>query len=128
MKSYRYAQLSFGSSSVSLGSTDSQMLDLVLAELKKAITNLRVSTSELPSGEAYYLYIDKLQVILFGSALEAPAQAKDLDLACDGVPGWKLYELGARLEEELQVPLDIVPLSPPTRFTRLIETRGKVLL
>jgi len=30
------------------------------------------------------------RLILFGSALEAPAQAKDLDLACDGVPGWKL--------------------------------------
>jgi len=47
------------------------------------------------------------RLILFGSALEAPA--KDLDLACDGVPGWKLYELGARLEEELQIPLVLFP-------------------
>jgi uncharacterized protein len=39
-----------------------------------------------------------------------------------------LYELGARLEEELQLPLDLVPLTPPTRLTRLIERRGKVLL
>ncbi len=68
------------------------------------------------------------RLLLFGSALEAPAQARDLDLACDGVAGWKLYELGARLEEELRVPLDLVPLSPPTRFTRLIEAKGKVLL
>ena len=68
------------------------------------------------------------RLILFGSALEAPAQAQDLDLACDGVPGWKLFELGARLEEELEIPLDIVPLSPATRFSRLIEARGKVLL
>lgn len=68
------------------------------------------------------------RLILFGSAATAPEQARDLDLACDGVAGWKLYELGARLEEELRIPLDLVPLSPPTRFTRLIERRGKVLL
>jgi predicted nucleotidyltransferase len=68
------------------------------------------------------------RLILFGSALTRPEQARDLDLACDGVTGWKLYELGARLEEELRVPLDLVPLTPPTRFTRLIERRGKVLL
>lgn len=68
------------------------------------------------------------RLILFGSAVTALEQARDLDLACDGVAGWKFYELGARLEEELRIPLDIVPLSPPTRFTRLIERRGKVLL
>ena len=68
------------------------------------------------------------RLVLFGSAAITPEQARDLDLACDGVTGWKLYELGARLEEELRVPLDLVPLSPPTRFTRLIERRGKVLL
>ena len=68
------------------------------------------------------------RLILFGSAAASPEQARDLDLACDGVSGWSLYELGARLEEELQIPLDLVPLSPPTRFTRLIEQQGKVLL
>ena len=68
------------------------------------------------------------RLILFGSALEAPREARDLDLACDGVSGWRLYELGARLEEELRIPLDLLPLSPPTRLTRLIEARGKVLL
>ena len=68
------------------------------------------------------------RLILCGSAATTPEQARDLDLACDGVAGWKLYELGARLEEELRLPLDLVPLSPPTRFTRLIERRGRVLL
>ncbi|MCX8067854.1 MAG: DNA polymerase III subunit beta [Anaerolineae bacterium] len=67
------------------------------------------------------------RLILFGSALEAPDQAQDLDLACDGVQGWKLYELGARLEEELRVPVDLVPLSPPTPLVRRIEQKGRVL-
>jgi predicted nucleotidyltransferase len=68
------------------------------------------------------------RLILFGSAAIALDRARDLDLACDGVAGWKFYELGARLEEELRIPLDLVPLSPSTRFTRLIERQGKVLL
>jgi predicted nucleotidyltransferase len=67
------------------------------------------------------------RLILFGSALSRPEQAHDLDLACDGVAGWKLYELGARLEEELQMPLDLVPLTPSSHLTQLIERRGKVL-
>lgn len=68
------------------------------------------------------------RLILFGSAAAAPERAKDLDLACDGVSGWSLYELGARLEEELQIPLDLIPLTPPTRFTRRVEQQGQVLL
>jgi predicted nucleotidyltransferase len=68
------------------------------------------------------------RLILFGSAVENPDSARDIDLACDGVEGWKLFEFAARLEEELHAPLDVVPLSPPTPFTRLIEKRGRVLL
>lgn len=68
------------------------------------------------------------RLILFGSAAEAQSEAKDIDLACDGVAGWKLYEFAAKLEEELETNLDILPLSPPTRFTKHIETKGKVLL
>lgn len=68
------------------------------------------------------------RLILFGSALQNPDEARDIDIACDGIFGWKLYELAAKLEEELQMPLDIVPLNPSTRFTRLIEARGRILL
>jgi predicted nucleotidyltransferase len=67
------------------------------------------------------------RLILFGSAATDPERARDLDLACDGVPGWRLFELGASLEEELRLPLDLIPLSPPTRLTRIIERKGKVL-
>ncbi|MCW5560116.1 MAG: DNA polymerase III subunit beta [Verrucomicrobiae bacterium] len=68
------------------------------------------------------------RLLLFGSALENPAAAHDLDLACAGVPGWKLFELASALEETLGIPLDLVALDPPTPFTRLIEKRARVLL
>lgn len=67
-------------------------------------------------------------LILFGSSAEMPDKANDIDIACDGVPGWKLYELAARLENELGTSLDIVSLNPPSRFTEYIKTKGKVLI
>lgn len=68
------------------------------------------------------------RLFLFGSAAKAHTESRDIDLACDGISGWKLYELAARLEEELSTQLDVIPLSPPTRFTKHIETKGKALL
>lgn len=68
------------------------------------------------------------RLIVFGSAQDSPETARDIDLACDGVPGWKLYELAARLEEEVNVPLDLVPLTPANRFTQMIERRGRRLI
>ncbi len=68
------------------------------------------------------------RLILFGSALETPESVRDLDLACEGVEGWKLYELGAMIENELCISLDLIPLSPPNRFTRYIESKGKRLI
>ena len=69
-----------------------------------------------------------VRLILFGSVLEEPNEARDIDIACDGVAGWELYSLAAKLEEELHMPLDIVPLNPPSRFTKHIERKGKVIL
>ncbi|MEI6209783.1 MAG: hypothetical protein WCP20_23610 [Desulfuromonadales bacterium] len=68
------------------------------------------------------------RLILFGSAQDNPEAANDIDLACDGVSGWKLYELAAKIEEEINASLDLVPLTPPTRFTQMIERRGRRLI
>ncbi len=68
------------------------------------------------------------RVILSGSSVSSPQKAKDIDIACDGVQGWKLYEFASQLEEKLHTTLDIVSLTPPTRFFRRIQTQGKILL
>ena len=67
------------------------------------------------------------RVILFGSAVQSLENARDLDLACDGVDGWKFFQVSARLEKELSVSVDLVPLSPASRFTQYIERTGRVL-
>jgi predicted nucleotidyltransferase len=87
-----------------------------------------ISSSQIERAEALARQFGATRLVLFGSALEDPAHARDLDLACDGVPGWKLFELAARIEEEIRAPLDLVPLRPMTRFTRHILAHGKALL
>lgn len=67
------------------------------------------------------------RLILFGSALESPALARDLDLACEGVDGWELFRLGAKLEEALRIPVDLVPLDPHNRFSRHIAAKGRLI-
>lgn len=68
------------------------------------------------------------RLILFGSALDNPDEARDVDLACDGIEGWRLFEFGGRLEEELNLSVDIIPLTPSTPFSRYVERKGKSLL
>ncbi|MCX7000457.1 MAG: DNA polymerase III subunit beta [Candidatus Sumerlaeota bacterium] len=67
------------------------------------------------------------RIILFGSASENPDNARDLDIACEGVEGWKIFELAGKLEQYLQIPVDVVPLTPKNRFTEHIEKWGKVI-
>ena len=68
------------------------------------------------------------RLILLGSAVKGLDHAHDLDLVCDGVEGWRLFELGAQLEESLRIPVDLIPLTSPTRLTKLIEAKGRVLV
>jgi predicted nucleotidyltransferase len=67
------------------------------------------------------------RLLVFGSAVEDPARARDLDLAVAGVEGWALYGLAARMERALGISVDLVALEPPSPFTRHVERWGQVL-
>jgi predicted nucleotidyltransferase len=67
------------------------------------------------------------RLILFGSALSSPETANDLDVACDGIEGWDLFRLGARLAEELRMPVDVVPLRLDDRFSQYVAQHGRTL-
>jgi predicted nucleotidyltransferase len=66
------------------------------------------------------------KLILFGSALNDPQNAHDIDLAAEPMT-WDLLGYIAKLEEEIGITIDIVPLKPSNRFTRTLEANGKVI-
>ena len=68
------------------------------------------------------------RVVLFGSALDDPATARDLDLAVEGVSGWDFFGMSAEMEREAAVSLDVVSLDGDSWFTRRILDRGRPLL
>jgi predicted nucleotidyltransferase len=67
-----------------------------------------------------------VKLILFGSALDNLSAAKDLDLACSGINDWSFFELSAKLEEELKIQVDLIPLDD-SQFSKHISKIGKVL-
>lgn len=66
------------------------------------------------------------KVILFGSALNDPEHAHDLDIACD-IEGWNIFLFAGLIEEELKMLIDVIPLTPSNPFVEHISKRGRVL-
>lgn len=64
------------------------------------------------------------RMVVFGSALDDPENARDLDLAIEGVEGWTIWKLAAEIEENLDIPVDVIPLDP-SPFTELVEEYGR---
>ena len=67
------------------------------------------------------------RVLLFGSALDSPETARDLDLAVEGVEGWGFFGMAAEMDRALRVPLDVIPMDSDTPFIRHIRQRARVL-
>ena len=86
-----------------------------------------VSAEDIQRGVEILRRHGAARIVLFGSAIESLETARDVDLAVDGIEGWDFFRAAAEVEQELSVPLDLIPLSPPSRFTRYIERKGKVL-
>lgn len=88
---------------------------------------MAVTQDQLDQAVAIARRYGATRVLLFGSAAHAPEEARDLDLAIGGVPGWEFFGMAAELEEALPVPLDVIPLTPENAFIRHIRARGRWL-
>jgi predicted nucleotidyltransferase len=68
------------------------------------------------------------RLLVFGSAINPAHEACDIDFACEGVLGWKLFQFGAALEEALKMPIDLVSSDEHTDLGRMVESQGRRLL
>lgn len=67
------------------------------------------------------------KLVLFGSAVDDLYTARDLDLAVEGIKGWKVIELAALLENELRMNVDVVEIKPDNKFIDHVLSYGKIL-
>jgi len=64
-------------------------------------------------------------VWLFGSSLEEDSEARDIDLAVEGLRPELFFKFYARLAWAMPKPVDLVDLSEATSLAPLIRTRGR---
>jgi predicted nucleotidyltransferase len=88
---------------------------------------MAVPVEKIEQGRDFLVSQGATFVLLFGSAAESPETARDLDLACEGIPPERFYEVAGRIMMVLDFPVDLVDLSDNTRFTRYIRSKGRVL-
>jgi predicted nucleotidyltransferase len=68
---------------------------------------------------------DVRTVWLFGSAADMDeSQARDIDLAVEGLPADKFFEFYTRLFFELPKPVDLVDLSQETPIASIVREKG----
>jgi len=80
--------------------------------------------------EIHQMIIERAQkygartVWLFGSAMGDYSQARDIDLAVEGVAPEKFFKLYGDLVMDLPKPVDLVDLDNPPPIAHLIRARG----
>lgn len=67
------------------------------------------------------------KLVLFGSCLNDLANARDIDLLCEGVKNEDYFKMGAEMEMASGVTVDIIPLEPPTPFVDYNLRKGRIL-
>ena len=61
------------------------------------------------------------ELYLFGSSLDDPEKALDIDLAVKGLTSIAFFSFYGKLLRHLSKPVDVVNLSKPSRFTKFIQ-------
>ena len=88
---------------------------------------MAVTASEITKGIDILREFGAERVVLFGSAVESPETAADLDLAVEGIRKEKYLEALGELEDALPIPVDLVDLSGDTQLCRRILRTGRVI-
>jgi uncharacterized protein len=67
------------------------------------------------------------RLLLFGSSASPDREARDIDLAVEGLPASRYFKFYGELMFALSKPVDLVDLSEPSRFTHMIQQEGVLL-
>ena len=88
---------------------------------------MAVKLDRLPEAVAALVKLGAKRVILFGSAVDDPERAVDLDLAVEGIPPGRVLDADVALMDILQQPFDLVSRELNPQFFAVVRQYGKVL-
>jgi predicted nucleotidyltransferase len=88
---------------------------------------MAVNLEKLPRVVDALVRMGATKVVLFGSALEQPARANDVDLAVEGIPPERILDADVAVMDILQEPFDLVAKDLNPNFFAVVERYGKVL-
>lgn len=63
-------------------------------------------------------------ILLFGSSVDPSREAKDIDLAVEGIAPARFFDFYGELLLALSKPVDLVELSRDSKFNRLVYRDG----
>jgi predicted nucleotidyltransferase len=81
----------------------------------------------LPRAVEALVRLGARKVVLFGSAATAPATARDIDLAVEGIPPERILDADVAVMDILQQPFDLVSKELNPQFFAIVSRYGKVL-
>jgi predicted nucleotidyltransferase len=67
------------------------------------------------------------QIVLFGSMVDSPAAARDVDIAVEGIPLQRILEADVAVNELLGVPTDLVSREENPGFFDIVKDYGRTL-
>ena len=64
------------------------------------------------------------RVLLFGSSLFSGTESRDIDIAVEGIAPQDFFDYYGELILALSKPVDIIDLSEPSKFVKMIQKEG----
>ena len=64
------------------------------------------------------------RILLFGSSAREGTEARDIDLAVEGIPDALFFRFYGELLLRLSKPVDVLDLAKPSRFSSVISKEG----
>ncbi len=67
------------------------------------------------------------KLYLFGSSIQSEVEARDIDLAVEGIPDELFFEFYGELISALSKPVDLIDLKRKNSFNEMVKSEGVLL-
>ena len=90
----------------------------------ESIIELMISAEDIKTIRELAAKYSLKKVLLFGSAARQDSGFRDIDLAVEGVRPQEFFLLYGELMSRLSLPVDVLDLSRPKRFSHMVSREG----